>query len=145
MCFVFIWKQTMTSAPCNINWLVFITEKKSVYSAVRTGSLNKAACASSVKGYRIVNRSCVEIVSAWMLGVINSLPTLCLILKNLISPPPPAVAKTKSRAFFKSTTSNYIHTKTNLRQKNIYELPTCHFLNAWDIYTRSINHQTALD
>jgi hypothetical protein len=27
--------------------LVFITETKSVYSAVRTGSLNKAACASS--------------------------------------------------------------------------------------------------
>jgi len=30
--------------------LVFITEMKSVYSAVRTGSLNKAVCASSVKG-----------------------------------------------------------------------------------------------
>jgi len=29
--------------------LVFITEVKSVYSAVRTGSLNKAVCASSVK------------------------------------------------------------------------------------------------
>jgi hypothetical protein len=30
--------------------LVFITEMKSVYSAVRTGYLNKAVCASSVKG-----------------------------------------------------------------------------------------------
>jgi len=30
--------------------LVFITEMKSVYSAVRTGSLNKAVCASSVQG-----------------------------------------------------------------------------------------------
>jgi hypothetical protein len=30
--------------------LVFITEMKSVYSAVRTGSLNKAVWASSVKG-----------------------------------------------------------------------------------------------
>jgi len=30
--------------------LVFITEMKSVYSVVRTGSLNKAVCASSVKG-----------------------------------------------------------------------------------------------
>jgi hypothetical protein len=30
--------------------LVFITEMKSVYSAVRTGSLNKAVCGSSVKG-----------------------------------------------------------------------------------------------
>ena len=27
-----------------------MTEMKSVYSAVRTGSLNKAVCASSVKG-----------------------------------------------------------------------------------------------
>jgi len=33
--------------------LVFITEMKSVYSAVRTGSLNKAVCASSVKGKTI--------------------------------------------------------------------------------------------
>jgi hypothetical protein len=31
--------------PHNTNWLVFITEMKSVYSAVRTGSLNGAACA----------------------------------------------------------------------------------------------------
>jgi len=30
--------------------LVFITEMKSVYSAVRNGSLNKAVCASSLKG-----------------------------------------------------------------------------------------------
>jgi len=29
--------------------LVFITEMKSVYSAVRTGALNKAVCASSLK------------------------------------------------------------------------------------------------
>ena len=28
----------------------FITEMKSVYSAVRTGSLNKAVCGSSLKG-----------------------------------------------------------------------------------------------
>jgi len=51
MCFVFIWEKTATCATYNINWLVFITEMKSVYSAVRTGSLNKAVCASSVKGY----------------------------------------------------------------------------------------------
>ena len=36
MCFVFIWKQTAACATCSINWLVFITEMKSVYSAVRT-------------------------------------------------------------------------------------------------------------
>ena len=50
MCFVFIWKQTATCATYSINWLVFITQMESVYSAVRTGSLNKAVCASSVKG-----------------------------------------------------------------------------------------------
>jgi len=37
MYFVFIWEQTATCATYNINWLVFITEMKSVYSAVRTG------------------------------------------------------------------------------------------------------------
>ena len=39
MCFVFIWEQTATCATYSINWLVFITEIKSVYSAVRTGAL----------------------------------------------------------------------------------------------------------
>ena len=37
-------------ALCKIKRSVFITELESVYSAVRTGSLNKAVCASSVKG-----------------------------------------------------------------------------------------------
>ena len=50
MCFVFIWEQKATCATYSINCLVFITETKSVYSAVRTGSLNKAVCASSLKG-----------------------------------------------------------------------------------------------
>jgi len=40
MCFVFIWEQTATRATYSINWLAFMTEVKSVYSAVRTGSLN---------------------------------------------------------------------------------------------------------
>jgi len=35
--FVFTWEQTATCATYNINWLVFITEMKSVYCAVRTG------------------------------------------------------------------------------------------------------------
>jgi hypothetical protein len=39
MCFVFIPEQTATYAPYNIKWLVFM---KSVYSAVRSGALNKA-------------------------------------------------------------------------------------------------------
>ena len=51
MCFVSIWEQTATCTTYSINWLVFITEMKSVYCAVQTGSLNKAACTSSLKGY----------------------------------------------------------------------------------------------
>ena len=54
MCFVFIWEQTATCATYSINWLVFMTEMKSVYCAVRTGSLNKAVCASSLKGYQVI-------------------------------------------------------------------------------------------
>jgi len=50
MCFVFIWEQTATSTPYNTKWSGFITEMKRVHSAVRTGSLNKAVCASSLKG-----------------------------------------------------------------------------------------------
>ena len=50
MCFVFIWEQTATCATYTINWLVFITVMKSVYCAVRTGSLNKKVCASYLKG-----------------------------------------------------------------------------------------------
>jgi len=34
-----------TCATYSINLMVFITETKSVYSAVRTGALNKAVCA----------------------------------------------------------------------------------------------------
>jgi hypothetical protein len=37
-------------ATYSINWLVFITGMKNVYSAVRTGDLNTAVCPSSVKG-----------------------------------------------------------------------------------------------
>ena len=40
-------EQTATCATYSINWLVFIAEMKSVYSAVRTGALNKAVCAST--------------------------------------------------------------------------------------------------
>ena len=40
MCFVFISEQTANSVQYNIKFLVFITEMKSVYCAVRTGSLN---------------------------------------------------------------------------------------------------------
>jgi hypothetical protein len=50
MCFVFIRKQTATCVSHTNNWLVFITEMKSVYCAVRTWSLNKAVCHSSLTG-----------------------------------------------------------------------------------------------
>ena len=39
MCFVCIWEQRATCATYSINWLVFITEKTSVYCAVRAVSL----------------------------------------------------------------------------------------------------------
>jgi hypothetical protein len=50
VCFVFIWEQTAIISLYSINWLVFITEMKSVHCAVRTGSLNIAVCASSFEG-----------------------------------------------------------------------------------------------
>jgi len=37
--FICIWEQTVIISPCNINWLVFITETGCVYCAVRTGFL----------------------------------------------------------------------------------------------------------
>ena len=62
MCFVFISEQTATCATYCINWSVFITEMKSVYSAVRTGALNKAVCAWALKGdqYSWVLRTLVK-------------------------------------------------------------------------------------
>ena len=54
MCFVFIWEQTATCATWTIKWLVFVTEMKSVYSAVRTGSLNEEVCASSLLNYLLI-------------------------------------------------------------------------------------------
>ena len=56
MCFVFIWEQTATCATYSINFFVFVTEMKSVYSAVRTGSLNRAVCALSLR---------VKLVPVW--------------------------------------------------------------------------------
>ena len=50
VCFVWISEQAAIISLYCFKSLVFITEMKSVYSAVRTGSLNKAACASSLKG-----------------------------------------------------------------------------------------------
>jgi hypothetical protein len=52
MYFVFIGEQTAACAAYSITRLLCIPEMKSVYSAVRTGSLNKAICHYSLKGYR---------------------------------------------------------------------------------------------
>ena len=41
MCIIFILDQILTFALCNINWLVFVTEMKSIYCAVWTGYSNK--------------------------------------------------------------------------------------------------------
>jgi len=70
MCFVFIWKQTATCATYSINWLVFITEMKSVYSAVRPGSLNRAVCASSVNYFCVC--MCGVCVCVWCVCVCES-------------------------------------------------------------------------
>ena len=78
MCFVFISQQTATPARYNINGLVFITQMKSVYSAVRTGSLNKRVCASSLKGenslgflqsFRLDTADLPKHVRTWILQV----------------------------------------------------------------------------
>jgi hypothetical protein len=49
LCFVFISEQTATLAMYNTDCLVFITEMRTVYCAVRTVSFNKAVCASPLK------------------------------------------------------------------------------------------------
>jgi hypothetical protein len=46
---IYLKKKTATCATSAIKYLVFITELKGVYSAVRTGPLNKAVCASSLR------------------------------------------------------------------------------------------------
>ena len=48
MCFVWISEQTAIIFLYNINWLVFITEAESVYSAVRTGALTVIQIGSSL-------------------------------------------------------------------------------------------------
>jgi hypothetical protein len=52
VCSVSTSKQTATFALYNTNSLVFLTEMKSFYCAVRTGSLNKTVYATYLKGYQ---------------------------------------------------------------------------------------------
>jgi hypothetical protein len=71
MCFVFICEQTATCANYSINWSVFITEMKSVYCAVRTGSLNKAVCASYLR-FKISHNSELVKYCCWLRYVIQN-------------------------------------------------------------------------
>jgi hypothetical protein len=54
-----------------INWLDFITEMKIVYSAVRTGPLNKAVCASLLKVNLTCNASKNFMKFSYLLAVSN--------------------------------------------------------------------------
>jgi hypothetical protein len=51
LCVLYLSENKQRLVPTyGVNRLVFINEMKSVYSAVRTGALNKAVCTSSLKG-----------------------------------------------------------------------------------------------
>jgi hypothetical protein len=70
--FCTISEQTATCALYNTNWLLFITEMKSVYSAVRTGCLNKAVCASSLNGFVFIweqTATCALYNTNWLLFI----------------------------------------------------------------------------
>jgi len=54
MCFVWISEQTAIISLYSINWLVFITETESVYSAVRAGYLNFFVVVCVLKGLRLL-------------------------------------------------------------------------------------------
>jgi hypothetical protein len=49
LCVLYLSENKQRLVPL-INWLVFITEMKSFYCAVRTRSLNKGVCAAPLKG-----------------------------------------------------------------------------------------------
>jgi len=60
-------EETVTFALSNINWLVFITELKSVYSAVRTGALNKAVLQHKLIGVYNQVEKCLQRGTDWVL------------------------------------------------------------------------------
>ena len=101
LCVLYLsWNKTTTCATYIINWLGFITEMKSVYCAVRTGSLNKAVCASYLKQLReFPNSRAIIIISVtrphrnmrrWIVGSTNYryhsvtqiIGTRCLLIEN---------------------------------------------------------------
>ena len=60
MCFVWLSEQTVIFILYIINRLVFITEVESVYSAVRTGSLNKAVLRHKLIGFYNPDEKCLQ-------------------------------------------------------------------------------------
>ena len=108
MCVVFIWGQTATCATYSINWLVFITEMKSVYSAVRTGSLNKGVCASSLRGYP-------DWGFPWFSSVVKQMPGYRMQSRGTARNPLPQARRLHLSAWKKSQTSSLRLSQSGLR------------------------------
>jgi hypothetical protein len=83
-------KKTATCATYIINWSVFITEMESVYSAVRTGSLNKAVWASSLREAEHVSAALTEGLP-WFFSIVRQMPGHKLMQRRgTARNPPPA-------------------------------------------------------
>jgi hypothetical protein len=67
MCFSWISEQTAIISLYSTNLSVFIAEAESVYSAVRTGSLNQTVTLSSLKGLCTVNKSVMRLFSGYLM------------------------------------------------------------------------------
>jgi hypothetical protein len=76
---LFIWEQTAICATYSINWLVFTTDMKSVYSAVRTRSLNEAvrACAIYSINWLVFTTDMKSVCSAVRTGSLNGAVCAC--------------------------------------------------------------------
>jgi hypothetical protein len=76
---VFIWEKTATCATYSINWLAFITEMESVYSAVRTGYLNEAVCACVTYSinWLVFITEMISVYSAVRTGSLNEAVCAC--------------------------------------------------------------------
>jgi hypothetical protein len=73
-------------ATYTINWLDFITEKKSVYSAVRTGSLNKSSLRFVFKGSILISSKAFDpICHLYMYGLLQLYPELQKGYKVIVS------------------------------------------------------------
>ena len=76
LCVLYLSENKQRLVPLNsINWLAFITEMKSVYCAVRTGSLTKAVCASYLMYISLANESdySTYAVGQWIFFMVSKL------------------------------------------------------------------------